>query len=260
MLRSRLRHARSAFTLVEALVAVGIIIVLVSFLFVGLSKVKDSSRRATCANNLRQVGAALAVYASNNDKWLPICPGPASSMHWLNDISFPTRNALMAAGLPRDTFYCPSGDMQNDDKLWWWPTGRPQDARYCVTGYFWLMYRADPYGNASKPLQSPAGEQPPPPNPRTWKWLATMNDRDTDPPRTVLVADSTMSYNGNFAGIPPSGSPLPQRSNHLLEKSPTKAAGGNTLYLDNHVEWRDLPEMQLMRHPALPSPGHDEWF
>jgi type II secretory pathway pseudopilin PulG len=251
---------RTAFTLAEALVVVGIIFVLVSFLFIGLSKMRDSSRRAVCANNLRQVGVALTAYASSNDKQLPVCPGPASSMHWLNDISFATRDALMAAGLPRDSFYCPSGDMQNDDKLWWWPTGRPQDARYCVTGYFWLMYRADPYGNPYRFSQSP-GEQPPqPPPPRTWKWLASMNDRDTDPTRTVLVADSTMSYNGNFAGIPPSGSPLPGRSNHLQQKSPTKAWGGNTLYLDNHVEWRDLAEMQIMRHPSLPAPGHDEWF
>jgi type II secretory pathway pseudopilin PulG len=118
MRRTRSRHAPYAFTLVEALVVVGIIIVLVSFLFVGLSKAKDSSRRAICGNNLRQIMSAISVYASANDKLLPVLPDWSGSQHWLCDIGRDQRDALLAAGLQRDSFYCPSGDLQNAENQW----------------------------------------------------------------------------------------------------------------------------------------------
>src|SRR5690348_13922562 len=153
--RSR-RHARPAFTLVEALVVIGMIIVLVSFLYAGLSKAKDSSRRATCANNLRQIMNAMSVYASANDKLLPVLPDWSGNQHWLCDIGRDQRDALVATGLPRESFYCPSGDLQNADNQWDYGTiyrdGRAinQGPVYTVTGYFWTMYRARKYTLATK--------------------------------------------------------------------------------------------------------------
>ena len=154
MRRTRSRHARSAFTLAEVLVAVGIILVLVSFLFVGLSKARDSSPRAICANNLRQIMSAISVYASANDKQLPVLPDWAASQHWLCDIGRDQRDALLAAGLQRDSFYCPSGDLQNSDDQWNYGSRggvTSQGPVYTVTGYFWTMYRVRQYPPTKPP-------------------------------------------------------------------------------------------------------------
>jgi prepilin-type processing-associated H-X9-DG protein len=278
MRRTCSRHARSAFTLVEVLVVVGIIIVLVSFLFVGLSKAKDSSRRAICGNNLRQIMSAISVYASANDKLLPVLPDWSGSQHWLCDIGRDQRDALLAAGLQRDSFYCPSGDLQNAENQWNYGSRggvTSQGPIYTVTGYFWMMYRVRKY---------------PPSNPATWTrddltmqikypalWLESLNQRTgkdytksvypISPGSTVLVSDLTMSWNSNgknvFTGISAGSSgdaPLATRSNHLRLNDPSKAQGGNILLLDGHVEWRDAADMHIVNHSAVPSPGHDEWF
>ena len=278
MRRTRSRHARSAFTLVEALVVVGIIIVLVSFLYAGLSKAKDSSRRATCANNLRQIMNAMSVYASENDKLLPVLPDWSRSQHWLCDIGRPQRDALLAAGLQRASFYCPSGDLQNSDDQWNYGSRygvTAQGPNYTVTGYFWTMYRVWQYPGAKPPMwfrdettmqiEYPA------------VWLESLNQntgKDSTrkvfpivPGSTVLVSDLTMSWKSNgkdvFTGISAGNSadaPLASRSNHLKTSDPTKAVGGNVLLLDGHVEWRELDAMHVVNHSTVPSPGHEEWF
>src|SRR4051812_20866198 len=132
MLRRPARH-RPAFSLVEMLIVIGILIVLLALLLPAMNRAREQSRRAVCAANLRNIGAALMRYAVDNNGKLPYHYG---NSYWLFDIPKPTRDAIVKAGAVRESFYCPSNAaMQNDDKLWNYPTGDPATAAHSATGY-----------------------------------------------------------------------------------------------------------------------------
>ncbi|HEX2972623.1 MAG TPA: type II secretion system protein [Tepidisphaeraceae bacterium] len=59
------------FTLVELLVVIAIIAVLVALLLPALKAAKRQVDKVVCASNLRQIGAALLMYAQDHKGWLP---------------------------------------------------------------------------------------------------------------------------------------------------------------------------------------------
>ncbi len=62
---------RSAFTLVELLVVIGIIALLIGILLPALGRARESAYKIKCASNLHAIGQGFATYMSNNQGTLP---------------------------------------------------------------------------------------------------------------------------------------------------------------------------------------------
>lgn len=69
VLRAGMRPA--GFTLVELMVVITIISVLAALLSPALKAAREAARAAKCMSSQRQIGAALLMYADDNNGWLP---------------------------------------------------------------------------------------------------------------------------------------------------------------------------------------------
>lgn len=62
-----------AFTLIELLVVVAIIALLMSVLLPSLANAREQAKKVKCMSNLRQLGAAIFMYAQEYNGTMPIC-------------------------------------------------------------------------------------------------------------------------------------------------------------------------------------------
>lgn len=109
ILDNNMKKVKSGFTLIEILVAITILSTLIGLLLPAVQSVRESARRITCLNNLKQQGLAIINYESANRK-LPL--GGFLSKPFINGIK--TGNpphshghSWMLAILP----YCENGNL-----------------------------------------------------------------------------------------------------------------------------------------------------
>lgn len=152
--------SRNAFTLVEMLVVVALIVVLAALVLPALAGAKQRSIRAQCVNNQKQLGMANAMYVGDNRDWLAFCncdggasvvpiPGAAASKGpwitgWLYTCkygSIPNPNSPQWSNNPASAWYGGA----------WWPYVQNNKAYLCPADLLSKDYLPPaPAGRANK--------------------------------------------------------------------------------------------------------------
>lgn len=105
----------TGFTLIELLVVIGIIAVLAAIIFPVLSRAREKARQTTCLSNLKQLGAAMQMYAVDWDGCFPAAdPFEArfrfnwAGIEWSGWMCIIEEGSLFQYVKNRDVYLCPS--------------------------------------------------------------------------------------------------------------------------------------------------------
>lgn len=80
------RRRRFAFTLIELLALVGILVFLIALLVPALSKAHRQARTITCLSNLRQLHLGFTTYVNRNPE-RSLAYDPANGVYWINTLA-----------------------------------------------------------------------------------------------------------------------------------------------------------------------------
>ena len=110
------------FTLIELLVVIAIIAVLIGLLLPAVQKVRESAARATCQNNLKQMGLAIHNYAGVNRDSLPSARSWNPTGPQVDD-KFRAWSVMVLAYIEQDNL----GKQWNLNARWTDTTGNPSN-------------------------------------------------------------------------------------------------------------------------------------
>lgn len=210
------------FTLIELLVVISIIALLAAILFPVFGRARENARRSSCASNMKQLGLGAQQYEQDNDGRLPIQEVTTIlgfSRYWSTTAEINAHQGIYPYVKSKQIYLCPSSK----------PTTSTNDRTKPQTNYVWngVLIRYRSRAAASIPdvsniiLMQELNE--------SWDASAMRpvqnSDTDTNPVLTSNLINFYMAWlpNSLYSGL------------HF--------DGGNLLYADGHVKWREQRTM-----------------
>ncbi|MCJ8329989.1 MAG: DUF1559 domain-containing protein [Lentisphaeria bacterium] len=212
------RYHKYKFTLVELLVVIAIIAILAAMLLPALVTAREKGNRATCVNNLRQLGLAIFLYADDNYDYMVPQDFTQTAGYTTGGLYWYSTDVGLASYLEQDplfpdtTLACPSNPGLHA-------------AMYVGYGYNQDLEYANGRNNGI-PGQ-----------------IELAIKRQLVPPGTVILADSnhkqllqTSSWPTRWVNFYVPG--IYAADNNILNiPAPVHNRGLNQLYLDGHVNY-----------------------